>query len=376
MGTTPLASLTKRTDDGFFRLIDGQREASHLLGEPRVHAALADFLRPFLTDPTARRAIEESLLNLNGPEHRRQRGLIAKEFTPRAAERVRPISHDTAHHLLDELINRAECDVVGEFSWPYVTAGICDFVGFDIEDVDAVSASIHQIATASESLGTRGPEFEAGLIRLLDFSTTALAARRDRPRNDFLSTLAQLVADGSLTEMSAVSLSTGLLSAGHEPTSKQLSNSIEVLVGYPDLWEAMGAGEVAAKPVVEELLRVRSANRGVHRRIAEDFEWRGAQFTQGEWLRVDIDAANHDPTRFDDPSEVNLETNPAAHVSFGRGAHICLGAAVARVQLQEALTAVTQRLEVPEILEFVPGTGEGLVGPRLLRISVRSRRPA
>ena len=131
-----------------------------------------------MTDPTARRAIEESLLNLNGPEHRRQRGLIAKEFTPRAAERVRPISHDTAHHLLDELINRAECDVVGEFSWPYVTAGICDFVGFDIEDVDAISASIHQIATASESLGTRGPEFEAGLIRLLDFSTTALAARR------------------------------------------------------------------------------------------------------------------------------------------------------------------------------------------------------
>jgi cytochrome P450 len=109
------------------------------------------------------------------------------------------------------------------------------------------------------------------------------------------------------------------------------------------------------------------------RRVADSFDYRGVRFEEGEEIVVDLAAANHDPRRFPEPDRLDLDDEKSSHLAFGFGPHHCLGAALARVQLQEAIGALTQRLTCPEILEVVEWKGAGLVGPTSLALSVSSR---
>lgn len=148
---------------------------------------------------------------------------------------------------------------------------------------------------------------------------------------------------------------------------------VSLVSGRPEIWDAIATGELAATRVVEAVLRFRSTNQGVLRRVAESFDYRGVRFNEGEMIVVNTHAANHDARRFAGADRLDLDSDASSHLAFGFGPHFCLGAALARVQLQEAMSVLAQRLTCPEVVDISEIQGGGLVGPSSLVVSFSSR---
>jgi cytochrome P450 len=178
---------------------------------------------------------------------------------------------------------------------------------------------------------------------------------------------------GSLPEPVALVLVASLLSAGHNPPINQLGITVSLLSRRPEIWDAIATGELAPARVVEAVLRFRSTNQGVLRRVSESFDHRGVRFNEGETIIVNTGAANHDARRFAAPDRLDPDADSSSHLAFGFGPHFCLGAALARVQLQEALSALAQRLTCPEVVAVSEMDGPGLVGPSSLVVSFSRR---
>jgi cytochrome P450 len=165
-----------------------------------------------------------------------------------------------------------------------------------------------------------------------------------------------------------------LLSAGHEPTINQVGIMVSLLSSRPEIWEAIATGELAATRVVDAVLRFRSTNQGVLRRVAESFDYRGLRFNEDETIVVNTHAANHDAHRFAGADRLDPNSDASSHLAFGFGPHFCLGAALARVQLQEAISVLAQRVTCPEVIDIAEIENGGLVGPSSLVISFSSRK--
>ena len=361
---------------GLFREVTGYAEAVDLLNDPRLHVNMVSTFESLgVTSGLLWDIAASSLLSLNGEEHRRQRALVARRFSPRAVEQARPRAHDAAHNLVSSLASTERCEFVTEFATPYVRKSTCAYIGFPEEDVAARWPALELIATATKDLRILDEHDQAVLLELADYAASALEERRRQPRDDILTVVAEEMARGSLPEAAALGMVTALLSAGHEPTIKQLAIMVTVLGSEPEVWDALGRGEVEPAIVVEAVLRYRSTNQAVMRRIAESFEYGGVRFEEGGAILISLAAANHDPRQFAEPDQFHLEPTRTSHLSFGFGPHHCLGAALARVQLQEAVRVLTHRLACPEILEVVEGGGAGLVGPSSLALSLSSRSP-
>jgi cytochrome P450 len=360
---------------GFFRTVVGYEEAVDLLKDSRLHSYLiSDFEAIGVTSRTLREVASASLLNLNGERHKRYRSLIADSFTPRAAEQHRPVARDAAHELITTLEANGDCDFVKDFATPYIEKSTSHFVGFSHEETAAGWQGLELISSAMKKpinhLDARDQDLVLALVAAAD---SALEDRRRRPRRDILTVVADAVGRGALPEPVGLGIVIGLLSAGHEPTINQLGITVTELSRRPEIWDALGTGELKPSSVVEAVLRFRSTNQGVLRRVADSFAYRGVRFEEGEKIVVGIAAANHDPRRFSEPNSLVVDDGTPSHLSFGIGAHYCLGAALARVQLQEAVGALSERLSCPEIQEVVEWHGAGLVGPTSLAVSLSSR---
>lgn len=360
--------------DGFFRVVTGHREATELLADRLMHAdLLAMFEGIGFRDGPVWEAGRASLLSMNGREHRTLRAIVASHFTPRAAERARPVAAAAAATRCDAVVPGAPFDFIGTFAAPYVTEGICDHLGVDPSQVAGVAWAIDQLAWAARDLAVHRAAYEEAMERLVGYSEQALAERAGDPADDVVGVIAAAVDDGRMPATVGSVLVASLLSAGHEPTTKQLAIMVVTLASCPHLWDAVGSGGMEAGPVVEEVLRHRSTNVCVNRRVADSFEHRDVAFREGEQVLIGLDRANHDPSVFAAPDEVDPVANRGPNLSFGFGAHHCLGAAVARVQLQEALVALSRRFECPRVVEHVEREGGGLRGPDTLRIALAPR---
>jgi cytochrome P450 len=359
--------------ESLFRVVRGAREATELLTDRRVHADMAAMFEGagYRSGPVWE-AAHASLLSMNGEQHRRFRSVVANQFTPRAAERIRPVAARAAAEGVETMLGAPERELQADFAIPYVSAGICHYIGFPVEDVGPVSWAVERLGWAAKDLANRGDALLDGLT-LADRAREALDRRREQPTDDVLGAIAAGIERGDVPDEVGAILAAALLSAGHEPTANQLGILVAVLSEHPDLWDALGEDRVRVAPVLEELLRFRSTNVMVNRRIDEPLEFRGVAFGQGEQIMVDLAAANHDPRRFAEPDRVDPDVNHGPHLAFGFGAHYCLGAAVSRVQMQEALTALTGRLRCPRVLDHVENEGAGLRGPVSLTISVEPR---
>jgi cytochrome P450 len=352
----------------------GYAEAVQLLNDPRLHASMAASLESIgVTTGPLRDVAAASLLSLNGAEHRRQRALVAHRFTPRAVERARPVARAAAERLVSNFETAGRCEFVADFATPYVRTSTCDLVGYPEQDVADRWHTLEFLETAMRNQRVLDESDLESLGELITFAATALDQRRREPGDDVLTTIAAELAEGSLTEPAAIGLAVALLSAGHQPTIKQLGITMVVLADHPDLWEALGTGELEPPGVIEAILRLRSTNQAAIRRVAQPFEYQGVCFEAGDAILVNLAAANRDPRRFDDPEVLDLDPTGTPHVSFGFGPHHCLGASLARAQLQEALRILSERLTALAVRELVEDTVPGLAGPTSLGLSFASR---
>jgi hypothetical protein len=345
---------------GADKTVIGYAETTDLLSDPRMHA---DFM---IGGSPATSSRVPSLLSLNGDDHKRLRSLIAGRFTPRSVNAIRPVAHEAAHDLIYGFAPVGRCELLSEFAAPYVAISTCTFLGISLEEVDEVASR------------ARAMDAPKGLV---DYARAALSERHQHPTDDILSTIAEYVNRGELTDLMAVGLVAGLLAAGHGPTINQLGIMVDVLSREPHIWDAVGQGTIDPVRVVEEVLRFRPTNQATDRRVGESFEYEGVDLVEGERMRFRLAAANRDPRRFANADHFDLQANCGSHLAFSFGPHFCLGAALARAQLQEALRALTCRIRCPQVRRSVeqeeiahvidrskPPRSDRLVGPAILDI--------
>jgi cytochrome P450 len=298
-------------------------------------------------DGFAFQVMARMLLTMDGVDHSRLRRLVSTIFTGRAAERLRDKVQASVERQLDGVAGRTEVDLFSDVAQLLPTEVILDVLGIGHEHAPAAVAvadsliAMHEPTAGEATLAEADRAFRAAA----DLVVALAADRRTSPRDDLLTALVQ-AADGSdrLSDDELVAMVIILVVAGHETTANTLCTGMLHLLQDEGALAALRADPTLVPSAVEELLRYDAATRNsVARYAVDDIEVGGATIRKGDKLFVSLHAANHDPAEFADPLALDLTRTPNRHIGFGGGAHYCLGAAVARMELQVALAALLER---------------------------------
>ena len=304
-----------------------------------------------------------SILNMDPPEHTRLRKIVASAFTVRRVEELRPRAAELTAEMLAGM--RAEgpgADLVEHLSVPLPVTIICELLGVPVDDRSIFRAG----ADAALSTSAMSPdERAAAMDELFTYMAGLVAQRRAQPTDDLLGALVTARDEGDrLNEGELISMGVGILVAGHETTMNQIGNMAFTLLTRPDRGDALRGGPAVVAAGVEELLRFipLGASAGFARIATEDVDLSGVTVRAGEAVMVAVHAANRDPAVFEEASALVFNRATNHHVGFGHGAHHCLGAQLARMELQEAIGGLLRefpglRLAVPaEDVEWRKGT--------------------
>ncbi len=285
-----------------------------------------------------------SLLSMDPPEHSRLRRLVSKAFTARRVEQLRPRARQIADDLLDAMVaSGPPADLIESLAVPLPITVICELLGVPVADRVRFRSWAEAILTTT----ALSPEQRADHItRLGGYMAEQIEQRRRTPTDDLLGALV-LARDeqDKLSELELVELSVGLLAAGYETTANQIGNSVYVLLTHPDELALLRARPELLPDAVEELMRFipLTAAASPPRYATVDVPLSGGVVPAGDPVVVSRSAANRDPEVFPDPDRLDLTRSPNPHVGFGYGAHFCLGAPLARMELQVALDALLAR---------------------------------
>jgi cytochrome P450 len=319
-----------------------------ILRDRRFHSALSMIPRLAGVDEDAfTRRRQESILTMEGAEHARLRRLVAPAFSPPAADRFRPFMREVVGQLVDTVADEGRCELVADVCEPYPIPIICEVLGAPKEDWKLFSAWATDIFRIfNGQVADDLPRIQAASEELDAYIRTMVEERRDDPREDLLSALIAVEEQGDrLSSDELVMLAEAVLMAGTDTTRNQLACSVALLVDRPDVWAALADDPGLASGVVEETMRHLGAVRGTARFASEDIEYRDVLFPAGTLVSTSLAGANMDPEAWDDPRALDLQRPPTPQqLTFGSGIHFCMGAALARAELQEALPLLARRM--------------------------------
>ncbi|SDQ75832.1 cytochrome P450 [Actinopolyspora saharensis] len=290
-------------------------------------------------EPRARPTQQRTgILTMDPPEHTRLRKLVAKAFTARRVEQLRP----RAQRIADDLVGRmrrkgAPLDLVEEFALPLPITVICELLGVPYEDRDDFRVWSDAFLSTSK---LSEQQIEDYVAQMRAYMAGLVEQRRARPEDDLLSGLIQARDEqDKLSETELLDLAVGLLVAGHETTATQIPNFVYVLLTHPAELEWLRNHPERVPEAVEELMRFvpLGVNAAFPRYALEDVELGGVLVRAGEPVLASLASANRDEEVFERPEELNLARESNAHIGFGHGPHHCLGAQLARMELQVAL---------------------------------------
>jgi cytochrome P450 len=357
-----------------------RHEAVRMLGQSdKLRPAFSRVLSQFgVTSGPFYDWISGSPLDMEGDEHRVWRQLMAKAFTPRSVERLRPFLREEAERLIDAFLPLGTCDFVQAFARQLPSTGLCELIGVPAHDRQRFSAWADTVGLGFNVvlLPQKIAEVDAAILELLAYAGELIAARRAQPQDDLVTRIAQAVDEATGMDEATIRGSVaGLVFAGHETTKNQLGWMIAVLSEVPKEWDRVAEEPDRARDVIEEVLRFRSTATSFGRLALEDVEIFGQRIAAGSTVIGSIWSANRDAAEFPRPDEFAVDENRVGvQLAFGQGAHHCLGAALARAELQESLVALARRMHCPKLLPgsvFLPPIG--INGPSVLPISCTPR---
>jgi cytochrome P450 len=367
--------------DGMFApMVVRHEEVRQVLTDPGFRASFADLLDGAgVTSGPFREWMAGSPLNRDGEDHRAWRALLTRTFTSRSVQRLRPLLRTAAHELIDRFADRGRCEFMAEFADVYPSIGLCELIGVPTEDRDRFRAWSSTVGLGFNilELPARRGEIDEATVQLNDYAAQLVAVRRREPRDDLVSRIAATADEegGIWDDRMIAATVAGLVFAGHDTTKNQLGWMVSVLADRPALWEAVADASVDVTALVDEVMRYRSSVTGVNRTATATFEHDGQRIDAGTMVFPMVWAANHDPAAFPRPNEVDVEANAGTPpATFGHGAHHCIGANLARAELQEALQALAARMSPPTVEDGALWRAPiGLTGPEVLPISFRPR---
>jgi len=352
-----------------------QEDCVSLLRDKRFHNALSllrqmNGLEP--DDPENER--RQSILSMEGDDHARLRRLVAPAFTPAAADRLRPFMREVVGGLVDSFAPAGRCEVVVDLCEPYPIPIICELLGAPKEDWRQFSAWATDIFRIfNQNLAEDLPLVEAANAALEEYLADLIAERRVAPGDDLLSVLIAIEEEGDrLSTEELVSLAVAVLMAGTDTTRNQLACALALFAEYPEQWALLAERPDLAPRAVEEAMRYLGAVRGTVRFAPEDVVFRDVLFPKGTLVFVSLAGANRDPDNWEAPDAFDItRERKSLQMTFGSGIHHCMGAALARAELQEALVLLSRRLPglaTDGPVEWKPTTF-GIWGPARLPLS-------
>jgi cytochrome P450 len=280
------------------------------------------------------------------PDHTRLRSLVAAAFARGHIERLRPRVTELANGLLDRVDGAAGFDVLADYAEPLPVAVIAELLGVPEEDQRLLrpwSAAIVKMYEYSRAEGTETAAVAAS-GEFMAYMRELAAERRARPREDLVSHLAQAAEDGRrLTDDEVVASAILLLNAGHEASVNALGNGFVALVRSPGQVERMRADPGLAEPAVEEMIRFDAPLQLFERTAKTETVIGGVTLAPGDKAAALLGAANRDPAAFADADVLDIGRRPNNHIGFGAGIHHCIGAPLARMELQISMPLLFQR---------------------------------
>jgi cytochrome P450 len=321
-----------------------------------------------------------SFINMDDPRHARQRGIVARSFTPKALQGVLDSVETICTEVIDDFCERGEGDLVELLSQPFPLLVICDMMGIPRSEFGTVLDATNVILGAGDPdmLGGRDPFtglFEAGM-QLTQLMNELAEERRKEPKDDLTSALVNAEGDEDVLAANEIAPFFILLAvAGNDTTRTAISHGVHLLSEHPEqkaIWQADLEGVTAT--AVEEIVRVASPVTFMRRTATHDTSVGDHSFSEGDKVVLLYGAANRDPRQFEDPEVFDVRRDPNPHVGFGGpGPHFCLGAHLARRELAVAFRQLHTRLPDLEITEPptpLAGMGLPLVGG-IKRLPVR-----
>ena len=288
------------------------------------------------------------MLVMDPPDHTRLRKLVARAFTPRRLKDLRPRIQQLVDDSLDAVQDRGKMDFLADFAYPLPVHVICDMLGIPVEDrnwfFDGSRVSgrlIDPTPMTPEEL----KEVNEGHAVQVAFFRDLFERRRKEPGEDITSELLSAAEDGEkLSEDELIGNIILLFGAGHETTVNMLGNGMLHLLSNPEEWEKLKADPSLVPSAVEEMLRFDSSVQMTGRVAFEDVEISGVTIPKGEQVLTLLGAANRDPEQYDDPEGFRVDRQNVQPTSFGGGIHHCLGAPLARLEGEIALSTLIKRL--------------------------------
>jgi cytochrome P450 len=319
------------------------------LRDPRLaKEAIASFVAARFGAPVPATGL--SMLDRDPPDHTRLLGLVSKAFTPRVVEGLRPRIQQIVDALIDGAAARGSMDLIEEFAYPIPVIVICEMLGVPVEDHEHFKGWSLDIARGLDLIWL-GPDSEVGRRSiaarqaLADYFRGLIAQRRAAPRTDLLSGLiAAEEAGDKLNEVELLATCILLLIAGHETTVNLIGNGTLALLRHRDQLERLQREPGLITSAVEELLRFDGPVQRTARIPSEDMTIGGHTIAKGEMVMPFIGAADRDPAQFRDPDRLDIGRTDNRHIAFGWGIHFCLGAPLARLEGQIAISTLVRRL--------------------------------
>ena len=311
------------------------------------------------------------MLNLEGDDHHRIRRLMNPGFSPRYIQSFTPRFRKLANELVDSFDRPDRCEFVAEFAGPYAARVIAMLLGAPESESPFIA---REAATLGLALGVTIredlPRIEAALARLFDFCEGLIKERMVEPRDDFISRIVRAqVEEDRLSPDELLDTLVLLVFGGFDTTRNQLGLAMQSFIEHPEQWRLLAERPELGRNAVEEVMRTRATTTWVTREALEDFTFEGLAIRKGTTIHLWTWATGTDPRVVSDSGfDITLERPP--HFGFGGGAHFCLGAALARIDMSEALVVLADRLRSPRAdgpATWLPVSGN--TGPITLPIS-------
>jgi len=293
----------------------------------------------------------------DGPVHERLRGAVVRAFTPRRVEPLRAELRAHARAVLGELRDRESFDVVADYADDLPLWLICRFLGLPVEARTEIATFL--AGTEAGFVDPLTPErrqvAEDGIVALYAYVELLIAARVTDPQDDIVSDLLEAEADGRMSRDELVALVVNVLGGAIGSSRAAIANSILLLLSHPEqaAWVREACDE-RLSPAIEECLRFHPPFRTGRKLVVDDNDVFGVPLRAGDTVFLARQAANRDPQRWDDPDRFDVARPPERHFSFGYGPHFCLGQALARLDVQEAVRAFLDEMPRARLITVEP----------------------
>jgi cytochrome P450 len=294
--------------------------------------------------------MRDMMIGMRGPDHVRVRGAIAGFFKPRRVAAQVDRIRTTITTLLDEWAPRGEFDFA-EFSAKFPVTVMFGLIGGDPAELSRIQQALETQGLSFSMDPSLLPDLETGLQVMMEFTDELIAKRRasGETPDDLLQALIEAEDGGVLSSREVRELLFFLFGAGYDTSKNQLTLAVSMLIDRPDLWERCASDRNYCILAVEEAFRLASPS-NVPRMVIEDIEYEGVFIPKGTHLVFLNNLATRDPLAVSDPLTYDPERDQAnRHLAFGRGDHQCLGMHLARLQIEEGLHMIAQRIQDPQL---------------------------